>query len=95
MLLSLILTKGVLICLFRNLAKFYQNRLTTEQSRRWLPTPCARSIELQRGKKLKAENIAKQWWVNEKTARRDIASLVEYGVIRYHGARKNGFYTVT
>jgi hypothetical protein len=51
--------------------------------------------ELQRGRRLKAEDIAKQWWVTDKTAKRDISALIEYGAIRYNGARKNGFYTVT
>lgn len=50
--------------------------------------------QLQHGKRLKADDIVSQWWVNRKTAKRDISSLVEYGVIRYNGARKNGFYTI-
>ncbi len=50
--------------------------------------------ELQRGKKLKADDIATQWWVSHKTAKRDIASMLEYNAICYNGARKNGFYTV-
>ena len=50
--------------------------------------------ELQRGKKLKADDIAAQWWVSHKTAKRDIASMLEHGAISYNGARKNGFYTV-
>lgn len=51
--------------------------------------------ELQRGKKLKADDIATQWWVSHKTAKRDIASMLEHNAIYYNGARKNGFYTVT
>lgn len=50
--------------------------------------------ELQRGKKLKADDIATQWWVSHKTAKRDIASMLEHNAICYNGARKNGFYTV-
>lgn len=48
--------------------------------------------ELQRGKKLKASNIAAQWRVSHKTAQRDIAGIVKQKLIRFNGARKNGFY---
>lgn len=50
--------------------------------------------ELQHGKKLKSDDISAQWEVSHKTAKRDIANMIEHKLIRYNGARKNGFYTV-
>lgn len=48
--------------------------------------------ELQKNKKRCAQDIAGKWQVDVKTARRDIAGLVALGIIRFDGARKNGFY---
>jgi predicted HTH transcriptional regulator len=44
------------------------------------------------GAATRATDIAAQFQRHEKTAKRDIAELVEKGVIEYVGARKNGVY---
>lgn len=50
--------------------------------------------QLQRGSKVKAEDIVLTWHVILMTARRDIAGLMESGMIVFVGARKNGYYVL-
>ena len=50
--------------------------------------------ELQKGKKLKAEDIIKKWDVSIATSRRDISELLKHEVIIFIGANKNGFYKI-
>lgn len=49
---------------------------------------------LQKGLSLKAEDIADIWGVNARTARRDIAGLMDIGLIEFSGASKNGRYVL-
>lgn len=51
--------------------------------------------KLQQGERTKASDIAFYWGVSEKTAKRDIARLQNYDMIRFYGARKNGYYVIT
>ncbi len=49
---------------------------------------------LQKGLSLKAEDVANIWEVNIRTAKRDIAGLVDLGLVEFSGAHKNGRYIV-
>ena len=44
--------------------------------------------------KLKARDIARNFKVCEKTAKRDIRKLQEFGKIKFSGAKKNGYYEI-
>ena len=44
--------------------------------------------------KLKAKDIVQKFKVCEKTARRDIRKLQEFGKIKFSGAKKNGYYEI-
>lgn len=48
--------------------------------------------QLQRGGQVKAEDIMSQWQVSLATAKRDIASLRENGLVEFVGAAKTGSY---
>ncbi len=48
--------------------------------------------QLQRGSKVRAEDIVMTWQISVITAKRDIAGLVDAGMIEFVGARKNGYY---
>lgn len=50
---------------------------------------------LQGGDTPKAEAIVLLWGVTLRTARRDVAGLVEKGLVQFVGANKTGFYEVT
>lgn len=50
--------------------------------------------QLQRGNKVRAEDIVGTWQVSAITAKRDIAGIVDAGMIKFVGARKNGWYMV-
>jgi Fic family protein len=47
---------------------------------------------LQQGWFPNAENIETTWRVSLRTAQRDIATLVDIGLVRFTGARKTGWY---
>ena len=50
---------------------------------------------LQKGLSLKAEDVANVWEVNIRTAKRDIAGLIDLDLIKFLGAHKNGQYIQT
>ena len=50
--------------------------------------------ELARGRSVRTVDLAMQWGVVEKTARRDIAGLKEAGVIEFVGSPKTGRYSL-
>lgn len=50
--------------------------------------------QLQRGNKVKADDIATIWHVALVTAKRDVAGLIKARMIAFMGARKNGWYIV-
>ena len=50
--------------------------------------------QLHNGKNYKASDIAVQWQVAEKTAKRDISDLKNKGLVRFVGATKTGRYVV-
>lgn len=49
---------------------------------------------VQYGHKPKAEDIAKTWRVTPRTAKRDLAGLLEKGLIIFTGAKKTGWYEI-
>jgi len=50
--------------------------------------------QLRRGSKLQAKDIIASWQVHERTARRDIAWLIEVGLIRFVPSGKTGWYAL-
>ncbi len=50
--------------------------------------------ELQINKKIKAKDIADFWIVSERTGKRDIHQLCDFGIVKYNGANKTGLYTI-
>lgn len=48
--------------------------------------------ELQNGQSISSRQIAKIWKKSQRTARRDVQAMLEWGLIEYCGARKNGHY---
>ena len=50
--------------------------------------------QLHSGKNCKASDLAAQWQVTEKTAKRDIADLKKKGLVRFAGAPKTGKYVL-
>ncbi len=49
----------------------------------------------QKGLSLKVDDITNTWDVNMRTAKRDIAGLIECNLIKFSGASKNGRYILT
>lgn len=47
---------------------------------------------LQQNRQVKADNIVSQWQVSSRTARADVAGLVETGMIQFVGANRTGKY---
>jgi predicted HTH transcriptional regulator len=50
--------------------------------------------QLRDGRNCKASDLAAQWDVTEKTAKRDIAALKNKGLVRFVGAPKTGGYVL-
>ncbi len=50
--------------------------------------------ELQKGRKLKAEDIVEKWSVGIATSWRDIAELINHRAIHFIGTNKNGHYQI-
>lgn len=48
--------------------------------------------QLQQEEKVKADDIMAQWDVSVVSAKTDIGQMVQLKLIRFHGARKTGFY---
>jgi len=48
--------------------------------------------QLHSGKNCRASDLAAQWRVTEKTAKRDIADLKKKGLVRFVGPAKTGRY---
>ena len=51
-------------------------------------------LKLKDGRNVTAEDVARQFEVNVKTAKRDIADLKKKGKIEFHGSRKTGHYEI-
>ncbi len=51
-------------------------------------------VQLSAGKQVRAADIAAQWKVAEKSAKRDIAELKTCSVIEFVGEPKKGFYRI-
>jgi len=47
---------------------------------------------LQQGQRIKAEDIAHTWGVSQRTAKYDVAGLMDNGLVEFIGARKTGWY---
>lgn len=47
---------------------------------------------LQQGERRKAEHIASTWQVSHRMAMYDVETLIKQGLIRFRGAKKNGWY---
>jgi hypothetical protein len=50
---------------------------------------------LQQGERRKADHIAATWQVSTRMAKYDVEALVKKGLIRFNGAKKNGWYEPT
>lgn len=64
------------------------NRRQAEQRRVWFLE------QLQQGQQLKFDDIVIRWKVSPRTAKSDIAAMVELKLIKFIGARKNGIYVL-
>ncbi|MCK6418277.1 MAG: hypothetical protein L6Q57_04975 [Alphaproteobacteria bacterium] len=47
---------------------------------------------LQQGHRIKAEEIARTWDVSQRTAKYDVAGLMDTGLVKFIGAKKTGWY---
>ena len=45
-----------------------------------------------KGSRVSSSELAAQWNISQKTAKRDIADLKQKGLIEFFGAPKNGYY---
>lgn len=50
--------------------------------------------QLQRGQQLRADDIRVRWNVSARTAKTDIATMIELKLIKFIGARKKGIYVL-
>jgi len=50
--------------------------------------------EIEKGKKLKTSHLARHWGITEKTAKRDLRSLLEHNLIEYVGSLKTVYYRI-